>query len=369
MKSVFELRLAIVCLAAVLSTAALEGSEPRKKDSSASEAATRLQVFLDRAQFAPGKIDGHFGEFTLRALALYRQANGSTGAATPLPAAADAKKPVPPPDVSDLDLASVEPLFVDYTVTEEDLAAVGEVASDIAEQARQKSLPYQSAAEAIAEKFHTDVDYLEELNVGKTKSIKAGAILRVPNVEPFQLTAVKDLKPGSELGPTGANEYTGAGEAPSDSLKNEEKKSKNAALPKPPPGLAVRIDTTTNMLSVHDGEKIIAAYPVTIGSDRTKSPIGDWKVAAIAKMPNFRYDESMLEKGERSEDFHLLPPGPNNPVGVVWIALNKKGIGLHGTNEPDTIGRSSSHGCIRLANWDVVRVANNITKGVPVSIH
>jgi lipoprotein-anchoring transpeptidase ErfK/SrfK len=77
----------------------------------------------------------------------------------------------------------------------------------------------------------------------------------------------------------------------------------------------------------------------------------------------------MLQKGERSENFHLLPPGPNNPVGVVWIALNKKGIGMHGTAEPDSIGRSASHGCVRLANWDVVRLAAKVAKGVPVSIH
>jgi lipoprotein-anchoring transpeptidase ErfK/SrfK len=131
----------------------------------------------------------------------------------------------------------------------------------------------------------------------------------------------------------------------------------------------VKIDTTTNMLSVYDGEKLIAAYPVTIGSEQTKSPIGDWKVATIAKMPNFRWDQAMLQKGERSENFHLLPPGPNNPVGVVWIALNKKGIGMHGTAEPDSIGRSASHGCVRLANWDVVRLASKVAKGVAVSIH
>ena len=86
-------------------------------------------------------------------------------------------------------------------------------------------------------------------------------------------------------------------------------------------------------------------------------------------MPTFRYDEAMLKKGTRSGDFHMLPPGPNNPVGVIWIQLNKKGIGLHGTSDPDVIGRSASHGCVRLANWDVVRLAGKVKSGVPVSIH
>jgi lipoprotein-anchoring transpeptidase ErfK/SrfK len=122
------------------------------------------------------------------------------------------------------------------------------------------------------------------------------------------------------------------------------------------------------MLSVFEGDKLIAAFPVTIGSGRTESPVGEWKVRGVAKMPNFRYDKAMLNKGERSGDFHMLPPGPNNLVGVIWIQLNKKGIGLHGTSEPDSIGRSASHGCVRLANWDVVRLAAKVKAGDPVSI-
>lgn len=122
------------------------------------------------------------------------------------------------------------------------------------------------------------------------------------------------------------------------------------------------------MLAVYEGDVVVAAYPVTIGSAATESPVGDWKIGGIAKMPNFRYDEKMLNEGERSKDFHMLAPGPNNPVGVMWIALNKKGIGLHGTDDPDSIGRSASHGCVRLANWDIVRLAGRVKSGAAVSI-
>src|SRR4029079_8311934 len=115
-------------------------------------------------------------------------------------------------------------------------------------------------------------------------------------------------------------------------------------------------------------ERVLAAFPVTVGSERTDSPMGKWTVRSIAKLTTFRYDRKMLKEGERSSDFHLLPPGPNNPVGVLWIALNKKGIGIHGTNDPDAIGRSASHGCIRLANWDVVKLAEMVKPGVPVSV-
>ena len=112
----------------------------------------------------------------------------------------------------------------------------------------------------------------------------------------------------------------------------------------------------------------MAEFPVTVGSQHTASPIGHWTVKSITKLPNFRYDLKMLEEGKRSSNSHVLPPGPNNPVGVIWIALDKEGVGIHGTDEPDSIGRSASHGCIRLANWDVVKLAAMVKPGVPVVV-
>lgn len=329
------------------------------------EAATRLQVFLDRAEFAPGKIDGHYGEFTLKALALYRESKGETAAA-PAPPPDKKKKATPgheaAPDVTGLDLASVDPVFLSYTVTDADLNAVGELADTVPAQAKQKSLPYKTVAEAVAERFHTDIDFLAELNPGKTKTIKVGDVLTVPNVEPFDLPAVKDIKAGSEIA---ANDLDAGGKKGGKAGK----KDKDKEAESPAPTTSVKVDTKTNMLSVYEADKLIAAYPVTIGSAQTASPIGDWKVSGVAKMPNFRYDKAMLNKGQRSADFHMLPPGPNNPVGVIWIQLNKKGIGLHGTSNPDDIGRNASHGCVRLANWDIVRLAPKVKTGVPVSIH
>ncbi|PYI48968.1 MAG: hypothetical protein DMF10_02760 [Verrucomicrobia bacterium] len=145
---------------------------------------------------------------------------------------------------------------------------------------------------------------------------------------------------------------------------NQPQKDEAASAP-----IGIKIDTKANMLGIFQGEKLIAAYPVTIGSAQTASPIGEWKVSRITKMPTFRYDKEMLQHGKRSGNFHLLPPGPRNPVGVMWIALNKKGIGIHGTNDPGSIGRAASHGCVRLANWDVVRLATKIKPGDNVSIH
>jgi len=320
------------------------------------EAATRLQVFLDRANFGPGKIDGHYGDFTLKALSLYRESRGEQPQSTPSQSGRHAKGA---PDVSGLDLGSVEPVFISYTVTEADLQSVGTLPSDVAEQAKLKFLPYRDPADAIAEKFHTDVHFLEQLNSGKIKGLKAGDQLKVPNVEPFELASVKDIKPGSETASQAANEVE----------DQPESQSPTPGQSEAPRNVSVKVDTKTNMLGVFDADKLIAAYPVTIGSAHNTSPVGEWKVRGISKLPTFRYDKEMLEHGERSGNFHMLPPGPRNPVGVMWIALNKKGIGLHGTNDPDSIGRAVSHGCVRLANWDVVRLATKIKTGDKVSIH
>jgi len=320
------------------------------------EAAARLQVFLDRANFGPGKIDGQYGDFTLKALALYRESRGEQPQAPP--SHPKAKRNLAP-DVNGLDLASVEPVYIPYTVTEADLQSIGQLPKQVPEQAKLKFLPYRDAADAIAEKFHTDVHFLEQLNPGKLKGIKAGDQVNVPNVEPFEIASVKDIQPGSETASQAANEV-------------EDQPEAQASTPgesSAPRKVFIKVDTKTNMLGVFENEKLIAGYPITIGSAQTASPIGDWKIRGIAKLPKFRYDKEMLKHGERSGNFYMLAPGPRNPVGVMWIALNKKGIGIHGTADPDSIGRALSHGCIRLANWDVVRLATKIKAGDNVSIY
>jgi lipoprotein-anchoring transpeptidase ErfK/SrfK len=333
---------------------AARASTPTKADI---EAATRLQVFLDRANFSSGKIDGRYNDLTRKALAVYRESRGEQPQTSPPPQSK--RKSNVTPNVTGLDLASVDPVFIPYTVTDADLQTIGPLPKDPAQQAKLKFLPYRDAADAIAEKFHSDVHFLEQLNPGKLKTIKAGDQVMVPNVEPFELASVKDIKPGSEVASQGANEVEDQPDAQSGTPENRDVTA----------NVAVKMDTKTNILQVHSDEKLIAAYPVTVGSAQTASPIGEWKVRRIAKMPTFRYDKEMLKHGQRSGNFHLLPPGPRNPVGVMWIALNKKGIGIHGTNDPGSIGHAVSHGCIRLANWDVVRLATKIKPGDNVSIH
>jgi L,D-transpeptidase catalytic domain len=116
------------------------------------------------------------------------------------------------------------------------------------------------------------------------------------------------------------------------------------------------------------GRALLASFPITPGSQRLPAPVGTWKIIKITILPNFRWDEAMLQHGRRSGNYYLIPPGPRNPVGIVWIGLNRKGIGIHGTDNPQTIGRSASHGCIRLANWDAIRLAGEVTTGMTVEI-
>lgn len=296
-----------------------------KQDTSRIEEVAKAQVFLDRAGFGPGKIDGRDGQYTRKALELYRRSQGQDATAEDTL------------NLSGIDLSKAEPAFISYTVTKEDLENVGELPEDVKAQGKLKWLPYTSSAEAIAEKFHCDVDFLEERNPGRTTQLMPGDQLMVPNVEPFDLAALK--KPGEPKGP------------------NDQ-----------PSPTSVIVQTQDSMAEVYDNAQLVAAFPVTIGSGQTESPVGEWKVKGVARLPEFRYDEKMLNEGTRSKEFVMLPPGPNNPVGAVWIALDRDGIGLHGTDDPDLIGRSQSHGCVRLANWDVVRLANYVRPGTPVAI-
>jgi lipoprotein-anchoring transpeptidase ErfK/SrfK len=347
----------LLILITILPAAAKKKPTPKTNRSTKAqiEAATRLQVFLDRANFSPGRIDGRYNDLTWKAVALYRESRGEQPQAQPSKSKA---KPNLAPDVNGLDLGSVESVFVPYTVTEADLQSVGQLPGNVAEKAKLKFLPYRDPADAIAEKFHCDTHFLEQLNPGKLKGVKAGDQLMVPNVEPFELASVKDIQPGSETASQAANEV-------------EDQPEIQASTPgeSAPRNVSIKVDTKTNMLGVFEAEKLIAAYPITVGSTHTASPIGDWKVRGIAKLPRFRHDKEMLEHGQRSGNFYMLAPGPRNPVGVMWIALNKKGIGIHGTDDPTSIGRAVSHGCIRLANWDVVRLATKIKQGDNVSIH
>lgn len=284
------------------------------------ETSTRLQIFLDNNDFGPGKIDGKMGEFFRKALVAYKRANKM-----PETGAVDAWL-----------LEQVPVAFTDYIIPPEALNFIGPTASKPSEQSKLKGLKYGTLLELVAERFHSAEDYLRKLNPGqKLDDLKPGDTVKVPNVLPFK---IEDLHEGFV--------------PPNPAFANR----------------TVFIDTKERFLLIYDGRQIVAEFPITPGSTTLPAPLGLWKVLGIATMPVFRHDEGVLQHGVKSDEFFNLPPGPNNPVGVLWMGLNKPHVGVHGTNNPETIGRAASHGCIRTANWDAARVKDLVTVGNPVSI-
>jgi lipoprotein-anchoring transpeptidase ErfK/SrfK len=286
---------------------------------------SRLQIFLDEHSFGPGKIDGRWGEFIGKALQRFQAALGQQPSGQIDPALQQ-------------ELLNISPVYTTYMLTEGDLHWVGKVPFNPAGMARLKKILYRSALDFVAERYHADPDFIRKLNSGRNlNDLKKGSTVQVPNVQPFQIETIQpvpDLPPRPEFAQR-----------------------------------IIRVDTSSRMLDLVDADRVTASFPITPGSKSLPAPISTWKIVKVTTMPIFRWDEAMLKHGRRSGDSYPIPPGPRNPVGIVWIGLNKKGIGIHGTDSPDTIGRSASHGCIRLANWDAARVVNQVTVGMTVEIY
>jgi len=315
--SLFKMARVLLAVAAVAQLTSCATTESKPK-TSAKDHTVQLQIFLDAHRFGPGVVDGHRGEFTTKALALFRASHGMAPGDEP-------------------DVAGIAP-YRTYTITEEDMKLLGTMAEKPEDIAKQKRLPYTSAAELVGERFHTSQVFLAELNPGvNPHGLQAGSTVKVPNVSrPFRV----DSYP--------------------------------SAYSPPPAHVAatrsVLVDTSLRMLEVREGGKVIAAFPITPGSSEHPAPAGEWKVVKAVPWPWYRYDEGVLKRGERTETFYMFPPGPNSPVGVLWAGLNRPGVGVHGTSSPDTIGRSGSHGCIRLSNWDAATFYTLVQKDMKVTI-
>jgi lipoprotein-anchoring transpeptidase ErfK/SrfK len=284
------------------------------------ETSVRLQIFLDNHNFGPGKIDGQMGEFFRKALLAYKRANG-------MPTNGSVDQSL---------LAEVPDAYTTWVIPPEADNFIGETSSKPSEQAKLKALKYGSYLELICERFHAAETFIRKINHGvNLDQLKPGDSVRVPNVTPFK---IEDLKEGFV--------------------------PENPALA----GRKIVIDTHERFLEIHEGDKLVAEFPITPGSTTLPAPIGTWKILGIATLPWFRHDEGVLNAGVKTDNFYNLPAGPNNPVGVLWMGLNKPHVGVHGTNNPETIGRAASHGCIRTANWDAARIKDMVTKGCVVEI-
>lgn len=317
----------------------------------------RLQVFLDQKRFGPGFIDGKVGVFTKLAIENYNVSLGRRK--DDLRVVAESLQGLTQPYAT-----AVIPGFVkDYV----DRALPYKRSL----QAGKKAMLYRSVAEFMAERYHTSEDLLIELNGAKAvREAKARTALKVPNIEPFQ---IEDVKVGRSywkdevlsaryvVVDTGRKQvYVYKTMLRGCPREREQESGNGAGAP-----TAETEERFTRTKRVR--RELIASFPITPG--RTKFiPKGRWNLKNSVELPRWRYDRKLLETGVRGREYLTIPPGPNNPVGVIWNGLTKSGIGIHGTDKPRTIGRTRSAGCIRLANWDAVRFPELVRPGAVVVV-
>lgn len=290
-------------------------------------AALQLQILLDRAGFSPGIIDGAWGLNAAKAITFF---------ATP-----DREEQLEgnaPPTVTSVDKATYDRLrsFIRgstmlrrYKLTAQDLAGpFTEIPSDVYKQEKLKCLCYATPLEELSERFHASQNLLRQLNPSvKFDKLARGTSIVVPNVELDGSATPQDTMIVARVIISKKGYWTHA---------------------------------------VDSNGRIIYHFPSTLGAGYDPSPTGDFKVTYVSRDPAFHYQPKLFHEVPDSNPEAHLPVGPNSPVGVVWMSLSKPHYGIHGTSSPETIGYANSHGCVRLTNWDALRLSDMVESGTPV---
>jgi lipoprotein-anchoring transpeptidase ErfK/SrfK len=275
------------------------------------ELLTKAQVLLSRAHYSPGEIDGKPGPNFFKALAAFA---GDRGLQTNDRLTDEVWR-----ELADV---STDPALIEYTIADADVRGpfAEKIPARMEDMKRLPALAYVSPRELLAEKFHVSEALLSALNPGK-KLDSAGERIMVPNVTQAKLGKIARIEVNK---------------------------------------------TDQTLRAVGPDGKLVAFYPVTAGSSEKPAPSGRLKVTTVKKNPTYHYDPKYKFKGVHTKRPFTIQAGPNNPVGAVWIGMSGEGYGLHGTPEPSKIGKTESHGCIRLTNWDALELADAAGKGVPV---
>jgi lipoprotein-anchoring transpeptidase ErfK/SrfK len=272
----------------------------------------RAEVLLARAHFSPGVIDGQDGGNLQNAIAAFETAHGL---------------PVDGKMDGDVWLAlakDTHPVLTDYVITAEDVKGpfLAKIPTDMTALAKLPAVGFSGPVEELAERFHMDEALLKSLN------------------------------PGVDFGTPGARIVVAA--LGPDRLKA--------------PVTRIEVDKTRRQVRAFgDGEVLLAVYPATVGSTERPAPEGDWAVRTVAPNPTFTYDPTRLTYGKAEAGKLTIKPGPNNPVGSTWIDLTKDTYGIHGAPDPRQVGKTASHGCVRLTNWDVRQLGQAVKKGTVVA--
>ncbi|MDQ3144191.1 MAG: L,D-transpeptidase [Pseudomonadota bacterium] len=284
-------------------------SEPPGEASGPAGDVLAAQILLDRARHSPGAIDGQMGSNTARAIRAWQREQGLAADGRPSPAL-----------VERLRSAQSGELLQRYRITEEDVAGpFVDVPEDMSAMEGMAALAYESPAEKLAEKFHMSQSFLISLNPGADFS-RAGTEIRVANVGRDELDRVVTR---------------------------------------------IEVDKAAAALRAFNKDgKLVATYPATVGSAVFPSPSGAMEVKAVAYEPKYYFDPANSDWGPDRK--LTIAAGPNNPVGSTWIDLSKDGYGIHGTPDPALIGKTASHGCVRLTNWDAAELATAVSPSTKV---